>query len=711
MRPVASRLTAMVAISVVMGVLLAGMTAPFLVVGVWTARWLDANADTLLPAELSMEPLPQRSRLLDRHGNEVAQFFKQYRIVVPLADIAPVMRDAVMAIEDHRFYEHGALDLQAVARAFVQNQAQDEVVQGGSTITQQVVKITLVNQADTDAEREAATAPTYDRKIRELRYAIGLERDHDKDWILERYLNLAYFGDGAYGVEAAARQFFSRPASRLALHQAALLAGLVKNPSLYDPTEKPALARERRDLVVDRMAEVGMISAAAAERVKSRGLGLRMTPAVNGCVGSPAPFFCDYVQEYLLQGDALGDKAAQRQRALTTGGLSIATTLDLRMQRAADRAVRRHVHPTDQAIGGLAMVEPGTGAVRALAQSRPMGRNQRRGETFLNYVVPPEYGDSRGFQAGSTFKVFVLSAAINQGIPLRTRIRAPEQVSIPVSRFTGCDGRLRSTEVWRPRNSTGSGTFNLITGTRQSVNTFYAQLELRTGLCEPYRLAQRMGIALGDPDRQQIPSFTLGVVETNPLSMAEAFATFAARGVHCTSMPITELRSVTDEVMRTWSPQCSRVLDRTVADGVNAVLRGVQEPGGFGHGAGIALDQPSAGKTGTIDKNRAVWFIGYTPNLAAAAMIAGANRQGHWITLNGQVVGGERIIEAFGSTQAGPIWGDAMKVIEQWLPDRDFVSPPLSLSRVRAPGGARPARQSRGSSIPGAIAARVERRE
>lgn len=672
----ASRLVAMVAVSVTIGALLAAMVAPFLAVGVGGVRWADENAERLLPAQLPIEPLPQRSRLLDRHGDEVAMFFDEYRIVVPLEDVAPVMLKAVLAIEDHRFYEHGPLDAEGTLRAFVQNQAQDEVVQGGSTITQQLVKLTLVNQAETDAEREAATAPTYERKLRELRYAIGVERAYEKDWILERYLNLAYFGDGAHGVETAARHFFSRSASELALRQAALLAGLIKHPTQYDPTEKPAVARERRDVVLDRMAELRIVSQAEADRAKSRGLGLKITPAGNGCVASAAPFFCDYVYNYLLRDDALGDTTGERERALKTGGLSIETTLDMRMQRAAERSVRRHVYPTDQAIGGLAMVEPGTGAVRALAQSRPMGKNQSRGETFLNYVVPPAYGDARGFQAGSTFKVFVLSAAINQGIPLRTRIRAPNQVSLPVSRFRGCDGFLRSTEVWRPQNSTGSGTFNLITGTRQSVNTFYAQLELRTGLCEPFRLAERMGIELNDPDRQQIPAFTLGVVETNPLSMAEAYATFAARGVHCASTPVAAVRDEAGSVVHTYSPRCERVLRRQVADGVNEVLRGVQEPGGFGHGAGIALDQPSAGKTGTIDQNMAVWFIGYTPDLAAAAMIAGANRDGHWVTLNGQTVGGERITEAFGSTEAGPMWGDAMKVAQKWLPDRDFVSPP-----------------------------------
>ena len=250
---------------------------------------------------------------------------------------------------------------------------------------------------------------------------------------------------------------------------------------------------------------------------------------------------------------------------------------------------------------------------------------------------------------------------------------------------------MRSTEIWSPQNSTSSGTFNLITGTRESVNTFFAQLELRTGLCQPFQLARRMGIELNDPDRQQVPSFTLGVVETNPLSMAEAFATFAARGVHCASRPVSKVRDEAGSVVQTYRRRCQRVLRKHVADGVNEVLRGVQEPGGFGHGAGIALSQPSAGKTGTIDQNMAVWFIGYTPDMAAAAMIAGANRLGHWVTLNGQTVGGEHIVEAFGSTQAGPIWGDAMKVIQQWLPDRDFVPPPPEVFTGSEGGAGSPA--------------------
>jgi membrane peptidoglycan carboxypeptidase len=683
---VLTRLVGIVAISVAMGVLVAGFAVPFAAVTGVAARSVAEGIDSL-PASLTTEPLAQRTRVLDREGRPIATFFDEYRVNVGLDDVAPVMRQAILAIEDYRFYEHGAIDLKGTLRAFVTNQTSDEVVQGGSSITQQMVKLTLVSQAETEEEQAAATASTYQRKIAELRYAIAFEEKYDKDWILERYLNIAYFGAGAYGIEAASRRYFSKSASDLELHEAAVLAGLVKNPTGYAPTNNRQAARERRDVVVNRMAELNVITREEADEVIARGLGLDLRPVPNGCVSSPAPFFCDYVREYLLSDEALGEAREAREAAISGGGLTIRTTLDLRMQRAADRSVREHVHPTDRAVGGLAMVEPGTGEVRALAQSRPMGRRANQGETFLNYVVPARYGDANGFQAGSTFKVFVLAAAIEQGIPLNTRIQSPPQVSLPVNGFRGCDGPLRSSEVWEPQNSTGSGRFDLYSGTQQSVNTFFAKLEMRTGLCRPFQLAKQMGITLEDPDNQQVPAFTLGVVNTEPLSMAEAYATFAARGVHCASRPVTEIEGPDGETLVDFPDQCSRVMDRPVADAVNDILRGVQEPGGFGHGAGISLSQPSAGKTGTINNNMAVWFVGYTPDLATASMIAGANRQGHWTTLNGQTVGGRYIGRAAGSTNAGPMWGDAMKEIQQWLPSTDFVRP--DPRRIRGVGGSR----------------------
>jgi len=669
---VVSHLGVMVAVSAVMGVLVAGLAIPFAGVAGLGARSV-ADGMRNLPAELTAEPLSERTRVLAKDGSLLATFYDQNRVNVRLKDVAPVMQDAIVAIEDYRFYAHGALDLKGTLRAFITNQASDGVVQGGSSITQQMVKMTLVSQADTVEEQAAATAETYERKLNELRYAIAFEQKYDKQWILERYLNIAYFGDGAYGIEAASRHYFSRSAKRLNLRQAALLAGLVKNPTGYDPTNDAERAMERRNLVLDRMAELNVISQSEATAAMDKKLGVKATPTRNGCVSSSAPFFCDYAIRYLLADPDLGKTVERRRQLVNSGGLTVQTTVDPRMQRAANTSVRSHVYPTDRAIGALAMVEPGTGDVRALAQSRPMGRDAKAGETYLNYVVPEKYGDANGFQAGSTFKVFVLAAAIKQGISLSTQINSPNEVFLPVSDFKRCDGNIRGTDIWSPENSTGSGTFDLYTGTQQSVNTFFAQLELRTGLCEPATLAREMGINV--PDEQVYAPFTLGVTDTDPLSMAGAYATFAARGLNCENRPVTEILNSKGNVLKEYPKSCEQVMPNDVADAVNDILRGVQEPGGFGNAAGLALDQVSAGKTGTISENMAVWFMGYTPNLAAAAMIAGADRAGNWMTLNGQVVGGTYISSAFGSTQAGPIWGDAMRVVQQWLPDLDFRSP------------------------------------
>ena len=669
-----ARLTGFGLTSVVIGVLVAALFAP-LVLGLDFGSQAIADGIRRLPRTLKTEPLPQRSVVLDRNGHVLAAFFREDRVNVGLRKVAPVMRKAIIAIEDSRFYEHDAIDLKGTLRALVQNSAGSESVQGGSTITQQLVKMERIQQAENKKELRKATEKSYARKLRELQYALALEKKHDKDWILRRYLNIAYFGDGAYGIEAAARHYFSKPAKKLRLRQAALLAGLVKNPTGYDPTNNKHAARARRNVVIARMADLGVIPKRRARHAERKGLGLELQRRSNGCVSTAAPFFCQYVREWLLGHKSLGRTPQERAQLLRTGGLTIRTTIDLRMQRAADASVRSHVFPKDDAVGGLAMVEPGTGAVRALAQSRPMGGDRSRGQTFLNYTVPERYGDADGFQAGSTFKVFVLAAAVDEGMALDTEIEAPPQAHIPVDRYRGCKGHLRSSAVWEPSNSTGSGTFNLYQGTQQSVNTFFAKLELRTGLCRPYRLAKQMGIALNDPDNQQVPSFTLGVVDTDPVTMAGAYATFAARGVHCPPRPVVSITDRHGKRLRRYAHHCQRVLPQAVADAVNDVLRGVQEPGGFGYYAGLALAQPSAGKTGTTNSNRSVWFLGYTPDLAAAAMVAGVDDAGHWKTLNGQRVGGVLVGHAAGSTTAGPIWGDAMHVVQQWLPDRNFVRP------------------------------------
>src|SRR5690349_21736297 len=249
----------MVVVSAVLGVVASGLAIPFAGLFGFAA---DKTAQTVddLPQELETQELPQKTRILDRKGRVIATIYDENRLNVRLQDVAKVMRMAIVSIEDSRFYEHGALDIRGTFRAFVTNQAAGGVSQGGSTITQQLVKLTLLSAAKTAEEREAATDDSYARKLRELRYAIALEKEHSKDWILERYLNTAYFGDGAYGIQAAAKHYFSKDAKDLDLREASLLAGLVKNPVGFDPTTYPEVAKARRKVVLDRMAELGKIS-------------------------------------------------------------------------------------------------------------------------------------------------------------------------------------------------------------------------------------------------------------------------------------------------------------------------------------------------------------------------------------------------------------------------------------------------------------------
>ena len=501
---VLSHLVVMAAVAAVLGVVVAGLAIPFAGLAGIGARNVARTMDNL-PEELKTEDLAQRTTILDANGNRLASLYDENRITVPLKGISRNMVKAVVAIEDYRFYQHGALDLKGTLRALITNQANSGVVQGGSSITQQLVKLTLISQAKTKAEKAAATDETYARKLKELRYAIALEQSHSKDWILERYLNTAYFGDGAYGVQAAAKHYFDVNARDLSLRQSALLAGLVKNPYGYDPTKFPDRAIERRDVVLDRMAELNVVPRDKAEKNKQRDLGLNVQEVDNGCVNSTAPFFCDYVLTYLLQDPAFGATVKERKNLLYNGGLTIKTTIDMTAQQAADNAVAAHVNPTDGAIGALAIEQPGTGNVLALAQSRPMGNRKKLGETYINFTVPKEYGGANGFQPGSTFKVFTLAAALGQGLPLTTQFDSPSPKTFDMSDFSNCPGEGTFGGEYTANNSTGTGWYNMYSGTRNSVNTFYLQLEELTGVCAPWDSGQPDGREAHRPGGRALP--------------------------------------------------------------------------------------------------------------------------------------------------------------------------------------------------------------
>jgi membrane peptidoglycan carboxypeptidase len=660
----------MVLVSAVCGVLVAGLLLPLAsLVGLTTRN--VAHGFESLPLELNTEPTPQRTTVLDRKGNVLAYFYRQNRQDVPLDKVSPIMQKAIIAIEDSRYYEHGAIDVRGTIRAFVSNAAAN-ATQGGSSITQQLVKQILVTQAKNKAERAAAVETTYARKIRELQYALAYEREYSKEQILESYLNIAYFGDGAYGIQEAAQHYFSVDADKLDLRQSALIAGLVKNPSQYDPTRFPDEALDRRNTVLARMADLGIIKQKRAKRLLGSSLGLELNPRPNGCVSTKAPFFCLYVQNYLLQEKALGDTPEERQRTLNEGGLTITTTLDLKAQRATDDAIAATVDKDDLAIGSIAMVEPGSGEVRAIGQSRPMGTDRDKGQTYLNYAVPKEYGNANGFQPGSTMKLFVVAAALEMGLPLDTSFDTTSPYQLPSGTdYEDCDGNYWSGN--HPvNNSTGDGYDDMYTGTQRSVNVYFMKLEQLTDMCRPATLARKMGLNIRED--QEVPTFALGVSDASPIHMASAYASFAARGIFCEPHPVTSVVDQDGETLVTYTGDCERLLRVATADAINDILRGVQEEG---FGVGNQLGVPSAAKTGTSQDEQSVWYVGYTPTLAAAATVAGVTADGKPDTLDYKTIGGRYITPdvASGSGFAGPMWALAMRAVPHLTPYRDFVAP------------------------------------
>src|SRR5215207_8431899 len=320
---VAYSLVMFLIVSALAGLLIAGLFVPIAGVAGVSSKAAAAELDSV-PAELSTPAPATRSKVLMGNGKVLAYFYDENRIPVKLSEIAPVMRQAQIAVEDHRFYEHGALDVKGTLRALIRNSAGDGSVQGGSSITQQYVKMVQVEacQARGDAQcvREAQ-APTMERKIRELRYAIALEKRLTKDQILERYLNIAYYGEGAYGVEAAARHYYSAHAWELTLAQAAMLAGLVQNPDNINPVNNLSAALDRRDVVLNAMVRWEFISAAQAKKAKTATFDEdKVKPTRNGCVGTKYPFLCDYVRRTLLLTPSLGKSVEDRDNLIKRGG-------------------------------------------------------------------------------------------------------------------------------------------------------------------------------------------------------------------------------------------------------------------------------------------------------------------------------------------------------------------------------------------------------
>lgn len=646
-------------------VALAGVVAAFVVLpvvgGIGLATRNSAQAFTSLPSDLTQVPLPQRNTLLDADGNVLAVLYAQNRIEVPLEEISPIMQQAIIAIEDQRFLNHAGIDFRGTLRASLSTGAGGQV-QGGSSITQQYVKQILLTAATTKEEQEAAVAVSINRKLREARYAIGLENKLSKKEILEGYLNIAYFGAGSYGVEIASQRYYSKSASQLTLSEAATLAGLVQNPSRFDPTRFPDRAQSRRDDVLNAMVNAGYITKEQSDQAKSISVESDLKPAElsNGCVNSYAPYFCDYVLTILKNDPIFGETPEERDRLLAVGGLTIQTTLSLAAQTSSQKAVDEKI-PYDDSSGkaaAITMIRPGTGEITAMAQNRKWGRSGA-GYTTVNYNVPVSANGTVGFQAGSTFKAFTVAAAFKLGWDPFKVVNAPQKKEFKDFKECGTGAKFAPYQV---KNSTGSGAFDIFSGTAFSVNTYFVGLEEKIGLCEPLAIAKASGVQQGNgEDFAGYPCFTLGCFDVTTLDMTEGMATFAAHGLHCDSIAITAVTDRYENELEVPSANCTQKMDREVADSTTAVLAGVVDgPLGGRTGRAMYFDRPAAGKTGTTDNSAAVWFVGYTPDMAASVWV-GDPRGGQTHPMKNVRINGQYYGQVFGSTMPGPIWRDALR--------------------------------------------------
>ncbi|GAA2142754.1 penicillin-binding protein [Glycomyces algeriensis] len=606
-----------------------------------------------LPDELVLPPAPESSTLYASDGTTViATFGDQYRVQLEYDQIPESVVNALVATEDSNFFEHNGVDPEGVMRALVTNLADGGTSEGASTITMQYVRQVLSYTATTPDEVAAASEVTIDRKVKEMGYALALEEEMTKEEILTNYLNTVYFGNGAYGIGAAAQVYYGKVPADLTVAESAMLVGLIQSPSNYDPINGSSEAAQvRRDHVINRMVSVKSLTAAEGETARAEGLNLNPQDANNtmgGAIDSDYGFFVDYFEQWWNQQEDFGDSDEVRKARLYRGGYEIVSTLDVELQDAAQDAVEKQKPMGSEYALGSVVVEPGTGGIQVMAVNRnysndtsdngPNTSNPEYKGSYPNTTNPLLSGNSAvpGYQAGSSFKMFTMLAALEEGLPLDTTIYSPYQYT---SEYVVGDGAASCGNYWCPKNASESevGNYNMWTGFGESVNTYFVQLAERIGVEKAINVAERLGIKFRAQEDLNLVTnspetygpFVLGVTQTTPLDMAAAYAALPADGVFCPPIPAQSATTLTGATIP-FESACDQAVSVEVARAAVDAARCPTEYGaaagnctwGTAPQVGNAVDGPVAGKTGTTDSNSTNWFVGFTPNAAAAAFIA-----------------------------------------------------------------------------------------
>jgi penicillin-binding protein 1A len=607
-------------------------------------------------------PLDQTTFVYGADGSFLTAFHgEENRVLVAFREIPRVVRQAVVAIEDRRFYQHAGVDLRALIRAAYVDATSGDVVQGGSTITEQYVK-----------NRYLGSAQTLSRKIKEAILAWQLEHRLTKNQILARYLNTVYFGAGAYGIQAAAKTYFSKPASALDLPEAAMLAGLIAAPSALEPIDHPRRARARRNVVLRVMRDVGAVSAAEASEASSAPLGLR-PPASSERY--PAPYFVQFVKEWFLSNPRFGTTRSEREELLYQGGLRIYTTLDPSLQSDAERAVRQILLYRRDPHAAMTVLDPRTGAIRAMVGGRDYFS---RADPVAQVNLAT--GGTTGRQAGSAFKPFALIAALESGIPPEHVYPAPPSIRIALP--SGC--RAPDDPEWDVTNydGTGSGEMTLEEATIDSVNVVYAQLVGDIGNGDPcagarkvIEVARRLGVSppalsrmgIGEP-LEPVPASVLGAEQVNTVEMASAYGTLANMGYRVTPNAVSRVLDAHGRTIYDASPSRRLALDPPLAWVTDQILQKVVQSG---TGQAANIGRPEIGKTGTAQRWRDAWFVGAIPQLSAAVWVGFPQAE---VPMTAPRT---RLPHVLGGTWPAQIWHVFMTNATRGAPVLDFPQPAI----------------------------------
>jgi membrane peptidoglycan carboxypeptidase len=618
-----------------------------------------------LPSEIKDFNSPQITRIYASDGKtQISQFYDEFRSDVPAKDISPFMLAAMVAAEDQEFYHHNGVDLKGVARAFVNNN-NGKAKQGASTITMQLVRMSLAYSATSPQEVVDATKDTPKRKVTEMKYALQIEKEQSKEQILERYVNIAPFGNNTYGVFAASQVYFNKKPKDLTIGQAAMLAGMVKAPTSFNPTTAegyPQIEARRNNYVIPAMVKLGSITQAQADKAIKESIPRKVRPVGNGCVSvakNAWGYFCDYFYRWWMSREEFGANAYDRERRLKGGGYRIVTSMDVGAMSDARKRISEQIKDTNKNAILLAGVEPGTGKVRLLAANRkyklddPDPSKARKGArgTYPNTTNPllTGGGDITGYQAGSVFKMFTMVAALEQGMSLNTTIKAEGQYKSKYIIEPGSPSACAGTHFWCPQNSGGgeAGVYNMWTGFGKSVNTYFVPLEERAGAQNAVAVAKRFGVQFRQPQdanfandpqsASQWGAFTLGVSASTPLDMANAYAVLAGDGMYCEPTPIEQIASQSGEKLDIGKPQCIRATSTDVArSALDAARCPVGDSAQLGNCGGATaavthgyVNHPVYGKTGTTDEDKTAALIAGTTSMVIAGYMVNPDYQNH----------------------------------------------------------------------------------